>query len=422
METDQKTDPAATAAATATATAISPLLVLLDENSNGTATATATTKKRGVVMVRVYLVRHGETDWNAEGRIQGGGYDVPLNANGRDQAQKAAVVLAGIPLDVVASSSLSRAKETADIVFAEHQQQQRKKNRQPQQDAIAAAAVPLRIVDEGFNEMRFGEFEGFRFKKRTAKTNKRERQTVSAKRNGSTTTETKDKNEDTPEEASDPKLERLLAAKRRVAKDPSYRFPCGGFGNDAPPPCSGGTESSSYRVVADASTGESNRGGGGECTRDVETRSVAALSRAVVAALGGSSSSSSRPENKGGGGASVVATTKHVAIVAHGRTNKILIAAMICGDAHSGFQNVSQTNGAISVLDHKGLVLSGGDGDEDEPCRRGQSTGRREDPDHAGPSDARPPPLPLAVSGGWRVRLLNYNDHVTESEDEAVRS
>ena len=195
-----------------------------------------------------------------------------------------------------------------------------------------------------------------------------------------------------------------------MAKDPSHRFPGGGFGNDP-------ESSSSYRL-ADASTGESNRGGEGECTRDVETRSVAALSRAVVAALGGSSPP--LPETKGGGGAGVVATTKHVAIVAHGRTNKILIAAMICGDAHSGYQNVPQTNGAISVLDHKGLVPPGGDGDE--PCRRGQSTGRGDDRDHAGPSDARPPPLPVAVSGGWRVRLLNYNDHVTGSEDEAVRS
>ena len=35
---------------------------------------------------RVYLLRHGETDWNARGMLQGGGFDIDLNATGRHQA------------------------------------------------------------------------------------------------------------------------------------------------------------------------------------------------------------------------------------------------------------------------------------------------------------------------------------------------
>jgi hypothetical protein len=38
---------------------------------------------------RIYLLRHGETNWNAEGKIQGGGFDIPLNEKGRAQAMAA---------------------------------------------------------------------------------------------------------------------------------------------------------------------------------------------------------------------------------------------------------------------------------------------------------------------------------------------
>ena len=61
---------------------------------------------------RFCIVRHGETAWNAEHRVQGQ-LDVPLNAIGRAQAQAAAKVLSRERFDAVYSSDLSRAQQTA---------------------------------------------------------------------------------------------------------------------------------------------------------------------------------------------------------------------------------------------------------------------------------------------------------------------
>jgi broad specificity phosphatase PhoE len=64
---------------------------------------------------QIYLFRHGETDWNAEERFQGH-TDVPLNNRGRAQAQGLVPTLRPFSLEILLSSDLSRAKETAEIV------------------------------------------------------------------------------------------------------------------------------------------------------------------------------------------------------------------------------------------------------------------------------------------------------------------
>jgi phosphoserine phosphatase len=66
--------------------------------------------------VRLLLVRHGETDWNRQGRFQGQ-IDVPLNDNGRVQAGHAAQFLGTIPLNFAYSSPMLRPKETAEIIL-----------------------------------------------------------------------------------------------------------------------------------------------------------------------------------------------------------------------------------------------------------------------------------------------------------------
>jgi len=70
---------------------------------------------RGAEQLIVYLVRHGETDWNKIGKIQGHA-DVPLNEYGRRLAVLTAEGLRDVPFEKVYSSPLKRARETADII------------------------------------------------------------------------------------------------------------------------------------------------------------------------------------------------------------------------------------------------------------------------------------------------------------------
>lgn len=89
---------------------------------------------------RLLLVRHGETDWNRETRFQGG-IDIPLNDNGRQQAQKAAQFLKDVALDFAFSSPMLRPKETAEIILQYH------------------PAIQLELLD-GLREISHGLWEG----------------------------------------------------------------------------------------------------------------------------------------------------------------------------------------------------------------------------------------------------------------------
>lgn len=90
-------------------------------------------------ITRLLVIRHGETAWNLETRIQGQ-IDIPLNDHGRWQANRLARALSDEGVDVLYASDLSRAAETAEAVSQE-------------------LDVPLNLV-EGLRERHFGHLEG----------------------------------------------------------------------------------------------------------------------------------------------------------------------------------------------------------------------------------------------------------------------
>ena len=68
---------------------------------------------------RLLLVRHGETDWNRQGRFQGQ-IDIPLNSNGLAQAEAARAFLADVPIQRAYTSSMARPRQTAEVILASH--------------------------------------------------------------------------------------------------------------------------------------------------------------------------------------------------------------------------------------------------------------------------------------------------------------
>ena len=91
---------------------------------------------------RLIAIRHGETAWNVDTRIQGH-LDIPLNDIGRWQAARAAEALAGEPIEAVYASDLSRAFETAT--------------------AVARVAGVEVVPEPGLRERHFGVFQGRTF-------------------------------------------------------------------------------------------------------------------------------------------------------------------------------------------------------------------------------------------------------------------
>lgn len=71
-------------------------------------------------MTRILLIRHGKTDWNQQLRIQGGSSDIPLNSEGRRQAQNIALRLGQRSIRAIFSSPLKRALETAESIAQIH--------------------------------------------------------------------------------------------------------------------------------------------------------------------------------------------------------------------------------------------------------------------------------------------------------------
>ena len=65
--------------------------------------------------MKIYVVRHGQTDWNFMNKLQGQ-IDIELNDMGREQARNTAELLKGKKVDLIISSPLKRARETANII------------------------------------------------------------------------------------------------------------------------------------------------------------------------------------------------------------------------------------------------------------------------------------------------------------------
>jgi probable phosphoglycerate mutase len=88
------------------------------ESHNGTAHLEEALPPKGKGP-RLLLVRHGETDWNRQGRFQGQ-IDIPLNNNGLAQAEAARVFLADVPIQRAYTSSMARPRQTAEVILASH--------------------------------------------------------------------------------------------------------------------------------------------------------------------------------------------------------------------------------------------------------------------------------------------------------------
>lgn len=89
--------------------------------------------------MKIYVMRHGQTDWNVAKRLQGRS-DTELNENGRELARKTGEALLTVPFTIAFTSPLKRAKETAAL-------------------ALGGRDIPI-VEDERLIEISFGVYEG----------------------------------------------------------------------------------------------------------------------------------------------------------------------------------------------------------------------------------------------------------------------
>ena len=89
--------------------------------------------------MKLYLIRHGETNWNVVKRLQGA-TDIPLNENGEALARATCEGMKDIHFDMIITSPLNRAYRTAEIVRGQRE-------------------IPI-IVDKRIREICFGDYEG----------------------------------------------------------------------------------------------------------------------------------------------------------------------------------------------------------------------------------------------------------------------
>ncbi len=92
--------------------------------------------------IKLFLIRHGQTRWNLEGRYQGD-RDIELNRTGIKQAGLAAKYLSGVSFESIYSSPLKRAARTADIINGKRK-------------------LDIRVADD-LREVDFGKWEGLKF-------------------------------------------------------------------------------------------------------------------------------------------------------------------------------------------------------------------------------------------------------------------
>lgn len=244
---------------------------------------------------RLYLVRHGQTEWNFDGRIQGRS-DQPLNATGHQQASALATFLADLPLQKIISSDLQRAKATADAVAALHPRAER-------------------LVDARLTEMCFGSFEG----KKQTKVKAEYRELLRAWKSGADALPSPGEGGESPK----------AVAARGFAVLRSLNLLSTGELDAFRREITNGHEASADEGDAEAA----------QLSEHGELGDFGSLSCEGGAACNMGVQSGSEKHGDG----------KHLCVVSHSRFNKILIAALR-GDV-SGAVDVSQGNACVNVID-----------------------------------------------------------------------